>query len=138
MKSSRPASLGARRPILALLAVVATLALVAPAAIAKPPAGGPAVGKAKTTKIQILGLNDFHGQLEGFPATASSSNRIGALTAGQCVAPTCYAAGGAEYLATHVRQLRATNPNNTVFVSAGDLIGATTLLSALFHDEPSI
>jgi 5'-nucleotidase len=42
-----------------------------------------------------------------------------------------------EYLATHVRQLRATNPN-TLFVSAGDLIGATPLISAAFHDEPTI
>ena len=42
-----------------------------------------------------------------------------------------------EFLATHVRALRATNPN-TLFVSAGDLIGATPLISALFHDEPSI
>jgi 5'-nucleotidase len=42
-----------------------------------------------------------------------------------------------EYLATHVRDLKATNPNS-VFVSAGDLIGATPLLSALFHDEPTI
>ena len=33
--------------------------------------------------------------------------------------------------------MRATNPN-TLFVSAGDLIGATPLLSALFHDEPTI
>ncbi len=48
-----------------------------------------------------------------------------------------YPAGGVEYLATHVENLRATNPN-TLFVSAGDLIGATPLLSALFHDEPSI
>ena len=28
--------------------------------------------------------------------------------------------------------------DNTLFVSAGDLIGATPLLSALFHDEPTI
>ena len=27
---------------------------------------------------------------------------------------------------------------NTVFVSAGDLVGATPLLSALFHDEPTV
>ena len=46
-------------------------------------------------------------------------------------------AGGAEYLATHIENLRATNPN-TVVVSAGDMIGASPLLSALFHDEPSI
>src|SRR5918995_4303960 len=96
-----------------------------------------AVEKAQTTEIQILGLNDFHGNLE--PPTGSGG-RIGALTGpapGVCVAPTCFLAGGVEYLATHVRQLRATNPNS-VFVSAGDLIGATPLISALFHDEPTI
>jgi 5'-nucleotidase len=42
-----------------------------------------------------------------------------------------------EYLATHINNLRAANPN-TVFVSAGDMIGASPLLSALFHDEPTI
>ncbi|MEO6712496.1 MAG: hypothetical protein ABIM89_03590 [Mycobacteriales bacterium] len=42
-----------------------------------------------------------------------------------------------EYLATHVANPRATNPN-TIFVSAGDLIGATPLTSALYHDEPTI
>ena len=113
--------------------------VAAPAVIAKPPVGGPAEGKAKTTTIQILGLNDFHGNLE---PPSGSGGRIGALTGPAtpptlCVAPTCYLAGGVEYLATHVRQLRATNPN-TLFVSAGDLIGATPLISALFHDEPTI
>ena len=91
-----------------------------------PAVGGPKpdkVGKAQTTKIQILGLNDFHGALE---PPSGSGGRIGTT-----------AAGGVEYLATHVDQLRATNPN-TMFVSAGDLIGATPLTSALFHDEPSI
>jgi 5'-nucleotidase len=42
-----------------------------------------------------------------------------------------------EYLATHIDNLRAQNPN-TVVVSAGDMIGASPLISALFHDEPSI
>ena len=87
--------------------------------------------------IQILGLNDFHGQLEVVGATASSGGRIGAAVGGSCPLPGCVPAGGVEYLATHVRSLRAENPN-TVFVSAGDLIGATPLLSALFHDEPTI
>ncbi len=71
----------------------------------------------------LLSINDFHGNLE--PPTGSSG-RIGAVDA-----------GGVEYLATHVRALEATNPN-TVVVSAGDLIGASPLLSALFHDEPTI
>ena len=46
-------------------------------------------------------------------------------------------AGGAEYLATHIRDARAAAPD-TLVVSAGDLVGASPLLSALFHDEPTI
>jgi 5'-nucleotidase len=46
-------------------------------------------------------------------------------------------AGGAEHLATHIRAKAAEN-RNTLVVSAGDLIGASPLLSALFHDEPTI
>jgi 5'-nucleotidase len=47
------------------------------------------------------------------------------------------AAGGAAFLATYVERLRAENPN-TVLVSAGDLTGASPLLSNLFKDEPTI
>lgn len=72
--------------------------------------------------LQILALNDFHGQLE--PVPPSSSQGTPQL-------------GGVAHLATLVRQHRAENPR-TVFVSAGDLIGASPLISALFHDEPSI
>jgi 5'-nucleotidase len=122
-----------RKTVLALVTLAVAIA-VAPIAGA---AGDPSTNgelNAKTTEIQILGLNDFHGNLE--PPTGSGG-RIGALTGGACIAPACHLAGGVEYLATHVRQLRATNPN-TLFVSAGDLIGATPLISALFHDEPTI
>jgi 5'-nucleotidase len=76
-----------------------------------------------TVNVQILAVNDFHGNLE---PPAGSSGRIGTINA-----------GGAEYLATHINNLRALNPN-TVVVSAGDMIGASPLLSALFHDEPTI
>jgi len=76
-----------------------------------------------TVDVQILAVNDFHGNLE---PPSGSSGRIGTINA-----------GGAEYLATHINNLRATNPN-TVVVSAGDMIGASPLLSALFHDEPTI
>ena len=119
------------------LALGLSLVIGVPLASAKPPPGSPSEPRAKTTSIQILSLNDFHGQLEPVAATASSSGRIGNLTSGACTPPGCVPAGGVEYLATHVRDLRATNPNS-VFVSAGDLIGATPLLSALFHDEPTI
>src|SRR5262249_40739243 len=46
-------------------------------------------------------------------------------------------AGGAEYMATLVKQLSEGHAN-TIFVAAGDLIGASPLLSGLFHDEPTI
>ena len=100
-------------------------ASVASVASAKPPPGGQGEQHAQTTDVQILALNDFHGQLRP-PDAASSGGRIGATPA-----------GGAEYLASYVRDLRATNPNS-LFVSAGDLIGATPLVSAIFHDEPTI
>src|SRR5215207_579950 len=109
-----------------LAAAAASALLLAALAPAAASAGDPdpiADEQAQTTQIQILGLNDFHGNLE---PPAGSGGRIGATNA-----------GGVEYLATHVRELRATNPN-TLFVSAGDLIGATPLISALFHDEPTI
>src|SRR3989304_5965597 len=76
-----------------------------------------------TVDVQILAVNDFHGNLQ---PPSGSSGRIGTINA-----------GGAEYLATHINNLRALNPN-TVVVSAGDMIGASPLLSALFHDEPTI
>ena len=112
-----------KKTVLALV-VLATAIAIVPVAGAKVDAGARSA-QTGTAEIQILGLNDFHGQLEFVPST-SSGGRIGAT-----------AAGGVEWLATHVRNLRAENPN-TLFVSAGDLIGATPLVSALFHDEPTI
>ncbi len=76
-----------------------------------------------TVDVQILSINDFHGNLT---PPSGSSGRVGSINA-----------GGAEYLATHINALRALNPNSVV-VSAGDMIGASPLLSALFHDEPTI
>jgi 5'-nucleotidase len=86
---------------------------------------GTAAPEPSTVDVQILAVNDFHGNLEPIPST-SSSGRIGSTPA-----------GGVEYLATHIASLRAANPNTAV-VSAGDMIGASPLLSALFHDEPTI
>jgi 5'-nucleotidase len=98
-----------------LLAAIVIVAV--PAAVAKQ-------GKqSATVNVQLLSINDFHGNLE--PPTGSSG-LIGTT-----------AAGGAEYLATHLKNDVAANPNSLV-VAAGDLIGASPLLSALFHDEPTI
>ena len=112
-----------RRHLAAIVFIGA--ASVASVVSAKPPPGGQGEQNAQTTEVQILALNDFHGQLRP-PDSTSSGGRIGATPA-----------GGAEYLASYVRDLRATNPNS-LFVSAGDLIGATPLVSAIFHDEPTI
>jgi 5'-nucleotidase len=70
--------------------------------------------KPPTVDVQVLALNDFHGALNPSSGT-----------------------GGAAYLATYVKNLSAQNPN-TVKVTAGDLIGASPIQSALFHDEPTI
>lgn len=78
---------------------------------------------AEIVDVQILAFNDFHGSLE--PPTGSNG-RIGDVPA-----------GGLEYLAAHLRALAAANPQ-TVVVSAGDNIGATPLISGMFHDEPSV
>ncbi len=79
--------------------------------------------------VQLLGINDFHGHLE-----PTFTGKIGRKTLRR---RDRVPAGGAEYLATHVRMLSRRNPN-TLVVSAGDLVGASPLLSALFHDEPTI
>ena len=83
----------------------------------------PAQPPGNTVDVQLLAFNDFHGNLE---PPSGSNGRIGSIDA-----------GGIEYFATHLARLKATNPN-TLVVSAGDLIGASPLLSGLFHDEPTI
>jgi 5'-nucleotidase len=87
----------------------------------------PAIAKApETVAVQILAVNDFHGALDPSLTKPSSTDQT-----------TWYYRGGAEYLAKFVNTAAATNPN-TVKVSAGDMIGASPLLSALFHDEPTV
>jgi len=115
-----------RRSMVALAAIAALVAAVLAASVGAAPSSTAKPTKAQTTEVQILGLNDFHGAI--VPPTGSAG-RLGPSGTPEF--------GGAEYLASHVRDLRATNPN-TLFVSAGDLIGATPLISALFHDEPTI
>ena len=91
-------------------------------------AAAPATAKPTNVEVQLIGLNDFHGHLE--PNTPGTISPTGGTT-------DRVPAGGAEYLATHIRQIESQN-QNTLVVSAGDLIGASPLLSALFHDEPTI
>jgi 5'-nucleotidase len=86
----------------------------------------------KPVEVQLLALNDFHGNLEP-PSGSSGRTQIGPATT-QTVN-----SGGAEFLATQLAQLaQQQKKHNTITVAAGDLIGASPLLSAAFHDEPTI
>jgi 5'-nucleotidase len=78
--------------------------------------------------VKIIGFNDYHGNLQS-PGNFSVNL---AVPVAQRVP-----VGGAEYIAAHVNKLKAGNPNHVV-VGAGDMIGATPLISSLFHDEPSV
>ncbi|MDT9698730.1 bifunctional metallophosphatase/5'-nucleotidase [Streptomyces sp. P17] len=82
--------------------------------------------------VQLLSFNDLHGNLE---PPSGSSGRVTQLN-GDGTTQTINA-GGAEYLATHLRQAREGN-KYSVTAAAGDLVGATPLVSGLFHDEPTI
>lgn len=96
---------------------LSTLALGAAAAVC-----------AATVNVKIVGFNDYHGNLQT-PGTFGANSLVPSASR-----PSV---GGAEYLAAYVASMKATNPN-TVVVGAGDLVGASPLISALFFDEPSV
>jgi len=108
------------RPLLALTLLAA--ALLAGCATPRP---------TEPVQVKILAINDFHGNLKP---------PLGGIRIKDPADPTKTVnvpAGGAEHLATAVAEMLAKNPNH-IFVAAGDLIGATPLLSALFRDEPTV
>jgi 5'-nucleotidase len=90
-----------------------------------------ATAQAAEVDVRILAINDFHGNLRPPPGGIRIADP--ADTTKTIAVP----AGGAEHMATLVKELRAAQ-KNTVFVAAGDLIGASPFLSAMFHDEPTI
>ncbi|MFL6829468.1 MAG: bifunctional metallophosphatase/5'-nucleotidase [Sphingomicrobium sp.] len=107
----------------ALVLLLAGCAANAPAPVATAAAAPAAI------EVQILAINDFHGNLEppkyGIDATAPDGSRVRVP------------AGGVAHLATAARTLRAGHPY-TITVAAGDLIGGSPLVSALFLDEPTV
>ena len=75
--------------------------------------------------LRILAINDLHGNLEPPPGGIridDPANRGRKIRVD---------AGGVERMATLVKQLREGH-RNTIFVAAGDLIGASPFLSAMF------
>jgi 5'-nucleotidase len=108
------------RPIVA--ALVLTLGLAA---------ASRAHAQTAPVDLRILAINDLHGYLRpsaGGIRIVDPDDRTRKI-----VVPT----GGVETMASLVKQLRA-QAKNSIFVAAGDLIGASPFLSAMFHDEPTI
>ena len=58
--------------------------------------------------VKLLAINDFHGRIVDAP-----------------------------YLSTYIKDIKDEHPN-TLMVDAGDLVGATPVLSNLFYDEPTV
>ena len=84
------------------------------------PLGTSTEAASANVKVQILSVNDFHGQLD-------KSSKVGNETVGT-----------AAYLAAHLKKREADNPNNTIKIHAGDAVGASRPVSALLQDEPTI
>ena len=75
----------------------------------------PDVVATPSKEIQVIGTNDFHGRL----------------------LPDAGNAAGAAPFATAVKELKTENPNS-IFVAAGDLVGASTFESFIQDDNPTI
>jgi 5'-nucleotidase len=84
---------------------------------------------AQPVEVKLIAFNDFHGNL--------SPPRVSIETTDASGTAVRVAAGGVAWLASAIDSLRAQNPNHAV-ISAGDMIGATPINSALFLDEPTI
>jgi len=90
------------------------VALLGLYANAESPPPAESSGSGNLVKVRLLGVNDLHGHLE--------APRPGL--------------GGAAWLKAHMD--RATVRGRTIRVHAGDMIGATPLISSWFHDEPTM
>jgi 5'-nucleotidase len=89
---------------------VALLGLSAGADEAKPPPPSPIV------ELQLLGVNDLHGHLE----------------------PPEPGLGGVAWLGAWLDHSTGSHPGRTIRVHAGDMVGASPLVSSHFRDEPTI
>ncbi|MDN3053137.1 bifunctional metallophosphatase/5'-nucleotidase [Streptomyces sp. SRF1] len=139
--SARPQRRGSARRLatgVAVLAAAAGVLTAANPAGADPAGADPAADASakhrpgRTVDVQLLSFNDLHGNLE--PPQGSS----GTVTETQPDGTTkAVPAGGVEYLATALRNARKGH-EYSVTAAGGDMIGASPLMSGLFHDEPTI
>jgi 5'-nucleotidase len=80
---------------------------------AEQPAPPPRPG---TVELQLLGVNDLHGHLQ----------------------PPQAGLGGAAWLGAWLNRAAGSHPERTIRVHAGDMVGASPLISSHFKDEPTI
>lgn len=129
--SATPQKNRASRRVLAAAAGLATVG----ALVAAMPAGAQGHGHhtpARTVDVQLLSFNDLHGNLEPPSGSAGTVNEKQADGTTKAVP-----AGGVEYLASSLRAARKGHPYS-ITAAGGDMVGASPLLSGLFHDEPTI
>jgi 5'-nucleotidase len=72
--------------------------------------------RGRFVELQLLGMNDLHGHLE----------------------PPEPGVGGVAWLGAWLDRSAASHPGRTIRVHAGDMVGASPLISSHFHDEPTI
>ena len=108
---------------LVLALMLALITILASGAESKPRPAEP-VPADRIADVQLLGVNDFHGNLESPRSLPKNGVPV--------------KAGGAEYLDAYLDDYEARNPDRTIRVHAGDMVGGTPLISSHFHDEPSV
>ncbi|MGX1545296.1 bifunctional metallophosphatase/5'-nucleotidase [Streptomyces adustus] len=137
MPATSPSNPGRRRRTYRVLAAAAGLATAGALAAALPADAHDNGGHghprpARYQDVQLLSFNDLHGNLE---PPSGSSGRVTELQADGTT--KTIDAGGVEYLATHLREARK-NHSYSITAAGGDMVGASPLISGLFHDEPTI
>ena len=98
------------------MGVAAFAGALSVAALGLAASAGPTGVPEAPVEIQLLGVNDFHGRLE----------------------PPRPGLGGAAALDAHLDRAERSHPGRTIRVHAGDMVGASPMVSSYFHDEPSV
>ncbi|MGY1847350.1 bifunctional metallophosphatase/5'-nucleotidase [Blastococcus sp. SYSU DS1021] len=136
---------GAPAVALSLLLLTACRSTVAPTADGEPAATERTATPVTETTVQVLALNDFHGRLD-VPAGVDGLLDTGEPGPGADGVPDTpddgpWPVGGAAYLAATLADRRADfggAEQDSLTLAAGDLVGASTLASTLYQDEPAI
>ncbi|TXT40324.1 MAG: 5'-nucleotidase, partial [Comamonadaceae bacterium] len=121
-RSNRPSLAGMRSLCASVIGAVALLGC----------ASNVSLQDSKPVQVRLIAMNDFHGNF--VPPSTGNGGSMVLPNGGSGQKVTV---GGAAYLATLVKKLRAENPNN-ILVAAGDDISASPFESMITHDEATV